>query len=117
MKQHYAGGCHCGGVRYEVEADLSRTVSCNCSICAKSGTILTFVPAADFRLVEGGNLLTDYQFNRRVIHHLFCKVCGVRSFSRGEKADGSQSYAVNVRTLDDVDMAALQPKPFDGKSL
>lgn len=117
MKKHYAGGCHCGAVRFEVEADLDHTVSCNCSICQKAGTILSFAPASEFRLMQGAEYLTDYQFNKRVIHHLFCRVCGIRSFSRGEKPDGTQSIAVNVRTLDGVDLDALKPKPFDGKRL
>jgi hypothetical protein len=30
---------------------------------------------------------------------------------------GEETYAVNVRCLDGVDVAALPRKPFDGKSL
>ncbi len=115
-KTHH-GGCHCGRVRYEVAADLTSTISCNCSICQKTGTILAFVPEAQFKLVSGEDDLVDYQFNKKVIHHFFCRVCGVRSFARGTAPDGRKMAAVNVRCLDDVDVAALNPKPFDGKSL
>lgn len=110
------GGCHCGAVRYEVETDLTRLVSCNCSICAKTGSILTFVPDSKFSLKSGEDALTDYTFNKHVIHHLFCSTCGIRSFARGKGPDGTPMIAVNVRCLDDVDVFALKPVEYDGKS-
>ncbi len=113
----YSGGCHCGRVRYEVDADLSRVMSCNCSICRKRGALLAFVPAARFKLESGADALTDYQFNKKVVHHLFCAGCGVGSFGRGTGPDGAEMVAINVRCLDDVDLDGLTVVPFDGKSL
>jgi hypothetical protein len=114
--QTYHGGCHCGRVRYEVSADLSSTITCNCSICQKTGTVLTFVPADKFKLVSGEEHLSDYQFNRNVIHHLFCKTCGIRSFARGAMPDGSPVVAVNVRCLDGFELSQVTPSFVDGKS-
>jgi hypothetical protein len=116
MSEHQ-GGCHCGRVRFRVTADLASTVTCNCSICQKTGTILTFVPASNFELLSGEDALSDYQFNRMVIHHLFCKTCGIRSFARGRKPDGGEVVAVNVRCLDDIDLGGLTPQTFDGRRL
>ena len=82
----YTGGCHCGAVRYEVEADLSTAMECNCSHCAMKGFILTFVPAADFTLLTPEAKLTEYQFNKKHIHHLFCPICGVQSFGNGKNS-------------------------------
>jgi len=113
----YTGGCHCGQVRYEVTADLDQVLTCNCSICTKRGSLLTFVAPEKFGLRAGGEMLADYQFNKKVIHHLFCPDCGVAPFARGKGPDGKEMIAVNVRCLDDVDVAALKPMPFDGKSL
>lgn len=112
----YTGGCHCGAVRFEVKADLSQTITCNCSMCAKTGSILAFAPAETFELVSGEDALSDYQFNKRIIHHLFCATCGVRSFGRGKNPDGSDAVAINVRCLDDVDVTTLTPFAYDGKS-
>lgn len=113
----FEGGCHCGAVRYRVTGlDLSSTIVCNCSRCAKVGHILSFVPADSFALLKGEDHLTDYQFNKKVIHHLFCDVCGVQSFSRGVGQDGSPTVAINVRCLDGVDLETLDPQKFDGKS-
>jgi hypothetical protein len=116
--QTRTGGCHCGKVRYEAQPDLTASViSCNCSICSRMGALLSFVPAERFKLLSGEDVLTDYQFAQHKIHHLFCSVCGIRSFARGTAPDGSAVFAVNVRCLDDVDLDALQVKHFDGKSV
>ena len=113
----YQGGCHCGKVRYQAKVDLeSPVISCNCSMCGRSGTMLTFVPASQFTLLSGEDSLTDYQFNKNVIHHLFCKVCGVKSFARGKNKDGSDMVAINARCLDGVDLQSLKVHQFDGKS-
>lgn len=115
MTKH-TGGCHCGRVRYEVEADIDEVMSCNCSMCQKRGTLLTFVPQQQFTLLSGGDNLTDYQFNKKIIHHLFCSTCGIGSFARGVAPDGSEMVAVNVRCLEDVDPASLTVKSIDGRS-
>lgn len=112
----WTGGCHCGQVRYEVTSELTPVISCNCSICLKSGTLLAFLPASRFKLLTGEASLSDYQFNKKIIHHLFCKSCGVRSFSRGKGPDGSDMVAINVRCLDDIDLSKITPVPYDGKN-
>ena len=113
----YSGGCQCGQVRYQVQADLDGPViSCNCSMCGRSGTLLTFVPAKQFILLSGEDVLTDYQFNKHAIHHLFCKVCGIKSFARGQDKTGGEQVAINARCLDGVDIQTLKLMQFDGKS-
>jgi hypothetical protein len=114
-KEH-SGGCHCGKVRYTVTTDMAQVMSCNCSICQKRGHWLTFVPEDQFELLSGEDDLTDYQFYKRKIHHLFCKTCGIESFARGSMPDGRKMIAVNVRCLDDVDLSALTPKEVNGRS-
>src|SRR5262249_23655053 len=103
----YVGGCHCGRVRYEVTTDPGKAIACNCSKCAKDGLWLTFVTADYFRLQSGEDALAEYQFNRNVIRHMFCRDCGVESFARGRTPDGKDTVAINVRCLDDVDIATL----------
>ena len=116
-RKTYTGGCHCGEIRFEVTTDLEQVVSCNCSICQKRGALWTFVPPQSFALRAGADDLRDYQFGKRTIHHLFCPICGVGSFSRGTAPDGGKMVALNVRCLDDIDIAALRLTPYDGRSL
>lgn len=112
----YTGGCHCGKVRYEVESDLGMVLQCNCSICSKKGSLLTFVPESAMRVISGENEQADYQFNKHIIHHLFCKTCGIASYAHGKGPDGRPMVAINVRCLEGVDVTTLKLTPFDGKS-
>jgi hypothetical protein len=112
----YTGGCHCGAVKYEVDTTLENVISCNCSLCAKRGWLLTFVTPAHFRLASGETNLTDYQFNKKKIHHLFCKTCGTASFGRGSDGNGNEMIAINVRCLDDIDPDTLPTSQYDGKN-
>lgn len=116
-EQTYSGGCHCGAVRYRATLDLEQPViSCNCSICSRTGSLLAFIPESAFTLETSPDALTDYLFNKHVIHHLFCRSCGIKSFARGTLPDGSPMVAVNTRCLEGVDPATLKVKQFDGKS-
>jgi hypothetical protein len=111
----HRGSCHCGAVRYTVELDIaSPSLSCNCSMCGRSGTLLQFVSPEQFTLEAGETNLTDYQFNKHVIHHTFCKTCGIKPFARGQGPKGP-TIAINMRTLEDVDVTSLPTNVYDGK--
>ena len=76
----HTGGCHCGRVRFEVEAPAAITVTdCNCSVCTKTGYLHLIVPKSRFKLLQGEEFLTNYRFNTGAAQHLFCKVCGIKS--------------------------------------
>jgi hypothetical protein len=83
----------------------------------KRGTLLDFVPETNFKLLSGESDLTDYQFHKKVIHHLFCKTCGIVSFAKAQAPDGTKMVAVNVRCIDGVDLSKLQTREYDGKAL
>ena len=103
--QTYTGGCQCGKVHYEVSLELGEVISCNCSRCGRLGLLLAFAPAQNFKLTSGEGAMTEYQFNKHVIHHLFCATCGVQSFARGKRpSDGADVVAVNARCLAGVDV-------------
>lgn len=110
------GGCQCGAVRFEATGvDTEKTIACNCSRCGRIGSILSFVPAAQFHETIQGEALTEYRFNKHVIQHLFCKTCGVQVFGRGKSADGVETVAVNVRCLDGINVHDLKPQLYDGR--
>ncbi len=109
----HTGGCHCGRVRFEVDAPTELAASeCNCSICAKSGYLHLIVPRSRFRLLQGNEFLTTYTFNTGTAKHLFCSVCGVKSFYVPRShPDG---YSVNVRCLDASAIESVAITPFNG---
>jgi hypothetical protein len=112
------GGCHCKSVRYEAKADLSKEViECNCSHCQIKGLLLSFIPSGDFRITEGEGNLTEYRFNTNKITHLFCRTCGVEAFAYGQDNSGNKTTALNVRSLDGIDLSAIKRMPFDGRNM
>jgi hypothetical protein len=113
--QKHVGSCQCGRVRFEATMALDNCIECNCSHCYRKGLILAFVPAANFTLVQGGDVLSEHLFNKHKIKHRFCKNCGVQPFAYGQK-DGVDLVAVNVRTLEDVEPWTVTPKRVDGRS-
>lgn len=110
------GGCHCGKVRYEAEVDITKPViECNCSYCEKQGLLLSFVPGDKLMITSGEDALTEYHFNTGKIAHLFCSVCGVQCFGRADMENGPGA-ALNVRTIDGIDLTTVTRTPFDGRS-
>lgn len=120
MKRSYTGGCHCGAVRYEADLDLSQgTFRCNCSICSKGRAWLAAVPPGGFRLLQGEDALSKYQFNQQRIEHLFCSRCGIKSFAQSTNAQGERMHVVVVSCLDgieDTELAALPVAYLDGRN-
>ena len=114
----HTGSCHCGQVRYTIEAgEIPGAMECNCSHCQRKGYLLWFVPREALTISEGEASLSTYTFNRHVIEHKFCPNCGCAPFGFGQGADGKKMAAINVRCLEDVDLDAIKRKPVDGRSL
>ena len=115
MMATHTGGCHCGTVRFEVDApNVLELSDCNCSICYAVGYQHLKVPKTAFRLLRGEGALSSYQFNAGVAQHFFCKTCGVKSFYVPRShPDG---ISVNARCLDAGTFEIGSLSPFDGLS-
>ena len=111
----HCGGCHCGRVRFEVLAPVDIDVSaCNCSMCSKTGFLHLIVPKERFRLLSGADALATYTFNTGTARHLFCSVCGIKSFYVPRShPDG---YSVNARCLDEGTVRRLNVSEIDGRN-
>ena len=109
----HKGGCHCGAVRFEVQAPADITARrCNCSICKKSGYLHLSVAREAFTLLQGEDNLTTYRYNTGIAEHYFCKTCGIKSFYvPRSRPDG---FSINVRCLDEDTIESVQVKEFDG---
>jgi hypothetical protein len=109
----HRGGCHCGRVRFEVDAPAEIEVDeCTCSICRLTGYLHLIVPKSRFRLVSGRESLASYRFNTGVAEHRFCSVCGIKSFYVPRShPDG---ISVNARCLDPGTVTRCIVGRFDG---
>jgi hypothetical protein len=110
-----AGGCHCGAVRFEAEVPAKvEVLDCNCSICSMTGFRHLIVPHSDFRLLTGQEALTHYRFGTGAADHLFCSVCGVKSFY--QPRSHPEAWSLNVNALDDVSGLTIAARSFDGRN-
>jgi hypothetical protein len=101
------GGCLCGRVRYQVKLDLGRVISCSCSYCSKRGLLLAFVSADQFALLSDDTEITDYSAVSTSLDHKFCRTCGTEVFAWRKQQNGSRMIAINVRSLDGIDVSDL----------
>ena len=109
------GGCHCKQVRFEAELpEAVEVLDCNCSICAATGFRHLIVPHEDFCLLSGEDALTSYRFGTGTANHLFCSVCGIKSFY--QPRSHPEAWSVNVHALDDPSRLEIAVKRFDGRN-
>jgi hypothetical protein len=114
----YKGSCHCGKVAYEVEGEIKGAMSCNCSICQRKGSLLWFVPKTAFKLLTPESNASTYTFNRHIIKHRFCPVCGTAPYSEAiNPKSGEPTAAINLRCVEGIDLKSIPVKEFDGRSL
>jgi hypothetical protein len=121
MKKTYHGSCTCGAIRFECELDLAAgTMRCNCSFCKKARFWMAFAKGDAFRLLQGSEVLSDYQRTPAgrpapFLHLCFCSRCGIRPFSTGGASPelGEAFHAVNIACLDDATDEELAQAPIN----
>jgi hypothetical protein len=113
----YAGSCHCGAVRFEVEIDLGAGAGrCNCTICTKSAVTGGIVKPSAFALSTDEANLNVYEWGGKISRRFFCKQCGIHCFGRGHLAElGGDYVSVNLNCLDEIDVAELKLSYWDGR--
>lgn len=112
----YKGSCHCGNVAFEVEGKIDGAMSCNCSMCQRKGSLLWFVPRSSLQLLTPESNASTYKFNKHVIKHQFCGVCGIHPYGEGKGPDGSEMAAINIRCIEGIDLESIPVTHYDGRS-
>ena len=82
-------------------------------MCSKAGYLHLIVPADRFKLISGSEVLATYSFNTHTAKHLFCSVCGIKSFYVPRShPDG---FSVNARCLDPGTVQELSITQVNGR--
>jgi hypothetical protein len=113
----YKVSCHCGKVALEFEGDVKEGMACNCSICQRKGSLLTFMPRAAVKWLTPEGAASSYTFNKHRIKHRFCPTCGMQPYAEAQDKNGNPTVAVNVRCIEGIDLASITVKHFDGRAL
>jgi len=95
------GSCLCGGIQYEIDADLGPVTNCHCGQCRKaSGAAFASnasVPTAAFRFVSGAELLKEWESSPGK-QRCFCGRCGSPILKRND--DHPETVRLRLGTLD-----------------
>ena len=111
----HAGSCHCGSIKFEIDSDLEKIVQCNCSICIKRNAKMIMIPKENFKLLEGSENLSLYQFNTEIAKHFFCKKCGI--YTHHNRKSDPNGMGVNLGCVEGLDPMEFDVIQFDGKKL
>ena len=112
----YQGSCHCGRIAFQIEGTVSNVMACNCSICQRKGSLMWFVPREQLQLLTPEPDASTYTFNKHVIQHRFCPVCGIHPYGEGVDPKGHRMAAINARCLEGINLDKLTITHFDGRS-
>jgi hypothetical protein len=111
----YRGACHCGAVRFQIDAEISDIYTCDCSLCAKKNALMTSVPESKLSILAGEDKLSLYQWNAKIARHYFCSICGIYPFHK--KRAMPDHYGVNVRCLEGFDPGPLVVRAAAGRTM
>lgn len=109
------GGCHCGKVRFNAIVPAKvELIDCNCSICSATGFLHLIVPHADVTIISGEDILISYRFGTGLANHLFCPVCGIKSFY--QPRSHPDCWSINFNCVDEGRGPDTRIRAFDGRS-
>lgn len=109
------GSCHCGAVRFAVDAQITELTTCDCSLCVKKNAVMAKVHEDALTITAGEELLALYQWNTRRAKHYFCSRCGIYTFHR--KRAAPDHFGINVFCLDGFDASAIPICATEGISM
>ena len=103
--------CHCGKVELELALPngIEKPRRCDCSMCRRRGAIVASVPLNGIRIVQGEDVLKQYQFNTHTAKHFFCGECGI--YTHHQRRSDPSEYGYNVGCLEGVnpyDVGAIE---------
>jgi len=112
----YHGSCHCGAVGYTLVSPekINKATECNCSICSRDAALWVYPPATAVTF-KGLDSLVEYTFGNRNTFHDFCSVCGVAIRERFIPPKRME-MALNIRTMNGLDLPAVELEKEDGKA-
>src|SRR5262249_31737747 len=113
MPTTFKVSCHCGNIRLEVTAELSEVVDCNCSICVRSGFLHWYVAPEQVRLESPSRRFSTFVWRSVSGGQHFCPTCGIAVMRTSTQYP--PPISINARCLEEVDLASLTIRRFDGK--
>ena len=110
----HLGSCHCKQIQFEVIGKNNiQVLDCSCSICSILNYKHYVVDKSQFQLLKGKKYLSTYTFNTKVAKHMFCKICGIKSFYIPRSHP--DSISINLNCINSKTINKVKLIKFDGK--
>jgi hypothetical protein len=109
----YKLSCHCGAIRFEVDAELVGLHECNCSTCRRHGFLHWKVPVSAVKLLTERVRLSTYAWRDLDGGHHFCPTCGTPILRTGYPGE---RVSINARCIEEIDVFALEVSRYDGRN-
>lgn len=111
----FTGSCHCGAVRFRVDAIIDELTTCDCSLCSKRNAVMLKVPELALTVIDGQEMLTLYEWNTRRAKHYFCRRCGIYVFHR--KRAAPDHFGINALCLEDFNPESVSVRATEGANM
>tara|TARA_X000000368_G_scaffold223160_1_gene176170 strand:- start:173 stop:571 length:399 start_codon:yes stop_codon:yes gene_type:complete len=100
--------CHCGTVKAEINVpeNFEKVLRCNCSLCKRKGALMTLVKNEDFKITNGADKISLYQFHTKVAKHYFCSICGI--YTHHNPRSNPAMTGFNIGCIDEFDTFSLK---------
>jgi hypothetical protein len=107
------GSCHCGALRWQLDAEPGGATACNCTVCRRYGALWAYDHEGEGIRVSGPS--QAYIRGKSIEFH-FCSACGCVAWWRARQAgaDGRRRIAVNLRLTEPEAVARVPIDHFDG---
>lgn len=126
--------CHCGATRIELPGLPYSAKACNCTYCARTGAVWGYYKPGEMKFITQDGERT-YSGSDGMNQHHFCGTCGMQTWGDSPdwasvyNVDGTpkegftaetypteRTYAVNLRLVEDLDLATVDVEQVDGRN-
>ena len=108
------GTCHCGAVRWQLEATPKAATACNCTVCRRYGALWAYGhEGEDVELTGITRTYLRSESSRLAFH--FCPACGCIAYWRAvAPGEGGRRVGVNLRLAEPEAVSAVMIDHLDG---
>ena len=122
----HRGSCHCGAVRFEIDAEIGHVRVCDCSVCRRRGGLMFRVAAGALRILTPMDALHIYRWGSQTAEDYVCRTCGILPFRKPSQRTADEidagvlpfdGWSINVRCIDGIDLNSLPIVRIAGSDL
>jgi len=105
--------CHCGAVRFQLEAPPAWVLDCNCTLCRRYGALWAYPHAGQVKVIAGPDpeATATYLWGDRELAFHRCRTCGCITHMVG--VEENALYGLNARMMLGLDPATVTVRQVD----